>query len=62
MVASSTSAMHTRSGLPWVFSIPWRAICLSEKLTDTLEGFHITPLYVRRYREVLKEAAARIPS
>ena len=29
-----------------------------EKLTDTLEGFHITPLYVRRYQEVLEKNGA----
>jgi hypothetical protein len=29
-----------------------------EKLTDTLEGFHITPLYVRRYQEVLEKIGA----
>ena len=29
-----------------------------EKLTDTLEGFHITPLYVRRYQEVLAKKGA----
>jgi len=29
-----------------------------ETLTDTLEGFHITPLYLRRYDEVLAKYAA----
>ena len=29
-----------------------------ENLTDTLEGFHITPLYVRRYQEVLEKNGA----
>jgi len=31
-----------------------------EKLTDTLEGFHITPLYVRRYQEVLEKICAPV--
>ena len=30
----------------------------AEKLTDTLVGFHITPLYVRRYLEVLEKTGA----
>jgi hypothetical protein len=29
-----------------------------ENLTDTLEGFHITPLYVRRYQKVLEKYGA----
>jgi Phosphotransferase enzyme family len=31
----------------------------SEKLADTLEGFHITPLYLQHYNEVLAKTKAR---
>ena len=30
----------------------------AEKLTDTIKGFHITPLYVRRYQEALEKNGA----
>ena len=32
--------------------------CPPERLTDTLEGFHITPRYLRRYDEVLAKYGA----